>query len=145
MAQGIKLTSDEMRYIALFESVTGAVAVDCVIDEKRDRIIMVVKPGDTGLAIGKHGARIKMFRSMVKRDVEIVEAANDAVGLIKNSFAPARVKEVRITERLDSKKVAVVTVDGRDRGVAIGREGRTAERTRLLAKRYFQIDNVIVN
>jgi len=145
MAQGIKLTSEEMRYIALFESVTGAVAIDCVIDDKRDRIIMIVKPGDTGLAIGKHGARIKMFRNMVKKEVEIVESADDAVGLIKNSFAPARVKEVRVTERLDSKKVAVVTVDSRDRGVAIGREGRTAERTRLLAKRYFQIDNVIVN
>ena len=145
MAQGIKLTSEEMRYIALFESVTGAVAIDCVIDDKRDRIIMVVKPGDTGLAIGKHGARIKMFRNMVKREVEIVESADDAVGLIKNSFSPARVKEVRVTERLDSKKVAVVTIDSRDRGVAIGREGRTAERTRLLAKRYFQIDNVIVN
>jgi N utilization substance protein A len=145
MAQGIKLTGEEMRYIALFESVTGAVAIDCVIDDKRDRIIMIVKPGDTGLAIGKHGARIKMFRNMVKREVEIVESADDAVGLIKNSFAPARVKEVRVTERLDNKKVAVVTVDSRDRGVAIGREGRTAERTRLLAKRYFQIDNVIVN
>ncbi len=145
MAQGIKLTSEEMRYIALFESVTGAVAIDCVIDDKRDRIIMIVRPGDTGLAIGKHGARIKMFRNMVKKEVEIVESADDAVGLIKNSFAPARVKEVRVTERLDSKKVAVVTVDSRDRGVAIGREGRTAERTRLLAKRYFQIDNVIVN
>jgi N utilization substance protein A len=145
MAQGIKLTSEEMRYIALFESVTGATAIDCVIDDKRDRIIMIVKPGDTGLAIGKHGARIKMFRNMVKREVEIVESADDAVGLIKNSFSPARVKEVRVTERLDSKKVAVVTVDSRDRGVAIGREGRTAERTRLLAKRYFQIDNVIVN
>ena len=145
MAQGIKLTSEEMRYIALFESVTGAIAIDCVIDDKRDRIIMIVKPGDTGLAIGKHGARIKMFRNMVKREVEIVESADDAVGLIKNSFSPARVKEVRVTERLDSKKVAVVTIDSRDRGVAIGREGRTAERTRLLAKRYFQIDNVIVN
>jgi len=86
-----------------------------------------------------------MFRNMVKREVEIVESADDPVGLIKNSFAPARVKEVRVTERLDNKKVAVVTVDSRDRGVAIGREGRTAERTRLLAKRYFQIDNVIVN
>jgi N utilization substance protein A len=145
MSQGIRLTSEEMRYIALFDSVTGAVAIDCVIDDKRDRIIMVVKPGDTGLAIGKHGARIKMFRNMVKREVEIVESADDAVGLIKNSFAPARVKEVRITERLDNKKVAVVTVDSRDRGVAIGHEGRTAERTRLLAKRYFQIDNIIVN
>lgn len=145
MSQGIRLTSEEMRYIALFDSVTGAVAIDCVIDDKRDRIIMVIKPGDVGLAIGKHGARIKMFRDMVKKEVEIVESADDVVGLIKNSFAPARIKEVRILERLGNRKVAVVDVDRRDRGVAIGREGRTAERTRMLAKRYFQIDNVIVN
>ncbi len=144
MVQKIKLTGDEMRYIALFENVTGAVATDCIIDDKRDRVIMIVKPGNAGLAIGKHGQRIKMLRNMVKRDVEIVEFADNPVDLIKNSFAPARIKEVRITERLNNKKVAVVAVEDQDRGVAIGREGKTVERTRLLAKRYFQIDNVVI-
>lgn len=133
-----------MRFIALFESVTGAVANDCVIDEKRDRVIIVVKPGNAGLAIGKHGARIKMLRNMIKKDVEIVEYAENPVDFIKNSFTPARIKEVRITERLDNKKVAVVTVEEGDRGVAIGKNGKTAERTRFLAKRYFQIDNVVL-
>ena len=144
MVQKIKLTGDEMRYIALFENVTGAVVTDCIIDDKRDRVIMIVKPGNAGLAIGKHGQRIKMLRNMVKRDVEIVEYADNPVDLIKNSFAPARIKEVRITERLNNKRVAVVTVEDQDRGVAIGREGKTVERTRLLAKRYFQIDNVVI-
>ena len=134
-----------MRCIALFESVTGAVATDCIIDQKRDRVIIIVKPGDAGLAIGRHGARIKMLRNMIKRDVEIVEYAENPVDFIKNSFTPARVKEVRITERLDNKKIAVVTVEDGDRGVAIGKDGRTAERTRFLAKRYFQIDNVILS
>jgi len=133
-----------MRYIALFENVTGAVANDCIIDDKRDRIIIVVKPGDTGLAIGKHGSRIKLLKRMVKKDVELVEYADNAVDLIKNSFAPARIKEIRVTERLDNKKVAVVNVDEQDRGIAIGKDGRTAERTRQLARRYFQIDNVII-
>lgn len=144
MAQKIRLTGDEMRCIALFESITGAIANDCVIDEKRDRVIIVVKPGNAGLAIGKHGARIKILRNMIKKDVEIVEYAENPVDFIKNSFTPARVKEVRITERLDNKKVAVVTVEEGDRGVAIGKNGKTAERTRFLAKRYFKIDNVVL-
>jgi N utilization substance protein A len=144
MAQKIRLTGDEMRCIALFESITGAVANDCVIDEKRDRVIIVVKPGNAGLAIGKHGARIKILRNMIKKDVEIVEYAENPVDFIKNSFTPARIKEVRITERLDNKKVAMVTVEESDRGVAIGKNGKTAERTRFLAKRYFQIDNVVL-
>jgi len=144
MAQKIHLTGDEMRYIALFESVTRAVVNDCIIDKKKDRVIMIVKPGNAGLAIGKHGARVKMLKNLIKKDIEIVEYADNPVDFIKNSFTPARVKEVRITERLDGKKVAVVTVEDSDKGVAIGKDGRTIERTRFFAKRYFQIDNVII-
>ena len=144
MAQKIHLTGDEMRYIALFESVTRAVVNDCIIDKKKDRVIMIVKPGNAGLAIGKHGARVKMLKNLIKKDIEIVEYADNPVDFIKNSFTPARVKEVRITERLDNKKVAVVTVEDSDKGVAIGKDGRTIERTRFFAKRYFQIDNVII-
>ena len=144
MSQKIRLTGDEMRYIALFESITGAMARDCIIDNERDRVILVVKPGDAGLAIGKHGSRIKMLRRMVKKNIEVVEYADNPIEFIKNSFAPARVKEVRITERLDNKKVAVVTIDYHDKGIAIGKNGKTAERTRLLARRYFQIDNVVI-
>jgi N utilization substance protein A len=81
---------------------------------------------------------------MVKKNIEIVESADTPIEFIKNSFAPAKVKEVRITERLDNRKVAVVTIDQRDKGIAIGKNGKTAERTRLLAKRYFGIDNVVI-
>jgi N utilization substance protein A len=144
LTQKIRLTGDEMRYIALFENITGAMANDCIIDDKWDRIIIIVQPGYTGLAIGKHGSRIKLLKRMVKKDVELVEYADNAVDLIKNSFAPARIKEIRVTERLDNKKIAVVNVDEQDRGIAIGKDGRTAERARQLAKRYFQIDNVII-
>jgi len=144
MTQKIRLTSEEMSYIALFENVTGAVATDCIIDEERDRIIFVVKPGDVGLAIGKHGSRIKLVKNMVQKDIEIVEYADNPEAFIRNSFAPARIKEIRITDRLDNKKVAVVMVENKDKGIAIGKSGKTAERTRFLAKRYFQIDNVVI-
>ncbi|MEE8569737.1 MAG: NusA-like transcription termination signal-binding factor [Candidatus Bathyarchaeia archaeon] len=144
MTQKIRLTSHEMSYIALFENVTGAVATDCIIDEERNRIIFVVKPGDVGLAIGKHGSRIKLVKNMVQKDIEIVEYADNPEAFIRNSFAPARIKEIRITDRLDNKKVAVVMVENKDKGIAIGKSGKTAERTRFLAKRYFQIDNVVI-
>lgn len=144
MTQKIRLTSNEMSYIALFENVTGAMATDCIIDEERDRIIFVVKPGDVGLAIGKHGSRIKLVKRMVQKDIEVVEYADNPEAFIRNSFAPARIKEIRITDRLDNRKVAVVTVENKDKGIAIGKSGKTAERTRFLAKRYFQIDNVVI-
>jgi len=42
MTQSIKLTTDQMRLMSLFQSVTGATARDCVEDEKKDRVIFVV-------------------------------------------------------------------------------------------------------
>ncbi len=144
MSNKIRLTGNEMRYIALFSNVTGATAHDCIINDKDNRLIMIVRPGEAGLAIGKHGANIRVFKSMTGMDLDVVEYADNPTDFIKNAFSPARVKEVRLVEKLDNKKIIVVTIDPHDRGVAIGKNGRTAERTRLLARRYFEIDNVII-
>ena len=140
----IKLTSEEMKYMALFESITGATTQDCIIDEKLERIIFVAKPGDMGLAIGKGGKNINMLRNMTSRQIEVVEYAETPEALIRNSLAPARLKEIRVTERPD-KKIVVVEVDSRDKAIAIGKNGRTIDKTRLLVKRYFDIDQVVVS
>jgi len=42
-----------MRYIALFESISGASVKDCIVDEVEQRAIFVVNPGQVGVAIGK--------------------------------------------------------------------------------------------
>jgi transcription antitermination factor NusA-like protein len=38
----------------------------------------------------------------------------------------------------------VVEVESRDKAIAIGKNGKTIDKTRLLAKRYFHIDHVII-
>ena len=144
MYKGIKLTNKEMRYIALFESVTGASVVDCIVDDRLNRIIFVIKEGDAGLAIGKKGKNIALLEKMTGKRHEIIEFSDNPTQFIKNALKPATVREVRMIQRLDGKPVAVVTVEPRDKGVAIGRNGRNAERLRFLAKRYFQIENVSI-
>lgn len=144
MASGIKLTSKEMRFIALFESITGAAVRDCVLDEEANRAIFVVKEGDIGMAIGKGGKNIRLLERMTSKRHEIIEYSDDPAVFIKNALKPAHVMEIRITEKPDGKSIAVVAVDPRDKGVAIGRNGRNAERIRFLAKRYFQIQNVSI-
>jgi N utilization substance protein A len=133
-----------MRYIALFESITGTSVRDCIIDDELNRIIFVVKEGDIGAAIGKGGKNIRLLERMTGKKHEIIEHSDNPVQFIKNALKPARVKEVRITERPNGKVIAVVSVNPRDKGVAIGKNGRNAERIRFLAKRYFQIQNVSI-
>ena len=137
----IKLNMEEMRLIALFENVTGATANDCVIDS--DRIVFIAKPGEMGMAIGKAGKNINMLRKMTGKPIEVVEFADTIEGLVKSCLAPAKVKEVRITERPD-RKIVVVEVEPKDKALAIGKNGRTIDKTRLLAKRYYQVDHVQV-
>jgi len=144
MHSGIRLTSKEMSYIALFESITSATARDCIVDDELNRIIFVVKEGDLGVAIGKNGKNIRLLERMTGKKHEIIEHSDNPTQFIRNALKPARVNEVRITERLDGKSIAVVSVNPRDKGVAIGKNGRNAERIRFLAKRYFQIQNVSI-
>ena len=144
MATKIKLTGEEMSYIALFESVTGAIAKDCIIDDKLGRIVFVVKPGNIGLAVGKQGANVKTLKRMTSKDIELVEYADDLSTFIRHSFAPAKVNEVRITDRPDGKKMVVAMIESKDKGIAIGKNGRNAEKTRFLVKRYFNVDNVVI-
>ncbi len=144
MSSGIRFTSREMRYIALFESITGAIVKDCIIDDELERIIFVVKKGEVGKAIGKRGRNIHLLEKMTGKRHEIIEHSENPTQFIKNALKPARVKEIRITERPDGKTIAVVAVYPRDKGVAIGKNGRNAERIRFLAKRYFQIQHVSI-
>ncbi len=144
MSRGIRFTNEELKYIALFESLTGASVRDCIIDSQFDRIIFVVKEGEAGLAIGKGGKNIALLEKMTGKKYEIVEFSDDPVQLIKNALKPAKVKEVRLTKKPDGNTIAVVAVDYKDKGMAIGKNGRNAEKLRFLAKRYFQISSVFI-
>jgi len=145
MTQEIKLSTDQIRLMSLFQNVTGATARDCVEDEKQNRVIFVVNSGKMGLAIGKGGCHIKSLQNIVKKNVELVEFDEDPAKFLKNMLNPKLVSEVKLNERDDGSKQAIVIVDPRKKGIVVGREGRNAEKARLLAKRYFGITRVLIN
>jgi N utilization substance protein A len=109
-----------------------------------DRVIFVVNKGQMGLAIGKGGSTIKQLQNMVAKKIELVEFSDDPAEFIRNMLNADMINDVRISERSDGTKQAVVTVDPRKKGAVVGREGRNAEKARLLARRYFQISNVLI-
>lgn len=139
---GIKLTEEEMQYISLFEAVTQVEARDCVVDGENNRVVFLVKQGMAGKAIGSNGANVKILRKLLGKDVEIVEESDTLEGLVQAALFPARVKAVEIRE-YDNAKVAIVEVPAEQKGIAIGKGGRTIKRAKLLLKRYFGVDLVL--
>jgi transcription termination/antitermination protein NusA len=97
-----------------------------------------------GLAIGKGGTTIKQLQNVVTKKVELVEHSEEAIEFISNILNSEMIKEIQMSERMDGTKQAIVVVDPNRKGVVVGKDGRNAEKARLLAKRYFQISNLLI-
>jgi N utilization substance protein A len=139
----VVLTEDCMRLISQFERLTGAGSRDCVIDERNNRIIFVINPGEMGLAIGKSGSSIKKAMEVMGKRIEVVEYASNPEQFLKNCFLPAKVLDVDL-EGNDDEKVAYITVADEDRGIAIGKEGKNIFKAKKLAQRQYNIADVLL-
>jgi len=140
----VKLSMDDMGLIARFEQITGVSAVDIVRDDDGERIIVVVRAKQLGKAIGKGGINVRAASDAFGRAIDVVEMAATAEDFVKSALAPARVESVKIIEHRDGTRVASVTVKSDDRGIAIGRDGRNVARARILVRRHFDLNNVVI-
>src|SRR3989337_2364294 len=104
MATGIKITGDEMRYIALFESISGRSVKDCIIDEEQERAIFIVNQGQVGVAIGRGGRNIHQLEKMTGKKHEIIEYSEDPAQFIKNALKPAAVRNWRALKGKQARK-----------------------------------------
>ena len=66
----IKFNANEIRFIALFESMTGAMVKDCILDDDNAKVTFVVKNGDMGLAIGKGGSTVTKVKKQLEEELK---------------------------------------------------------------------------
>lgn len=143
MSEGIKLTEKELKCMSLFEVATGVSPIDCV--ESEGLILFVVREGDLKKVLAKGGTKIQEFSRLIKKRVKVVEYDSDPCKFLKNALMPAKLFEpIRIMQRPDGKKIAVASINPKDKGLAIGKDGRTIELIRMVAKRHHGIDHVLV-
>ena len=126
----------ERRYIEELRILTRATALDCIIDERFDRIVYLIKEGDMGLAIGRKGSNIRKMQRVLGKRIEMVEYSPEIERFSRNVFKPADVVGIN---RLDDGRLNVY-INKDDLGIAIGKGGCTIEKARLLLSRYFDTD-----
>ena len=142
MPDTIKISSEAFSLMVLFQKTTGAMARDCIIDNRLSRIIFVVNKGEMGLAIGKNGQSIKDIQKSIGKTIELVEYSEDPKEFIINALNSKFIDDVKIDEHSNGKTTATVKVVANKTGAIVGREGRNAEKARLIAKRYFEINKL---
>ncbi len=135
-----KLTAEEIGYVTAFEDLTGATVKDCI--KGLDEIIFVVKKGDMGLAIGKKGVNVNRVKKVLGKKIGIIEYSDDQIEFVKKLFHSFRVENVQMAN--GDTKVVRVYIDERDKEMAIGIRGKNLYKMKMLAKRYHDIEDVII-
>jgi len=130
----LKISSDQIQLLSLFERLSGVQAFDVLLNE--DSAVFVVKSGDLGKAIGKNGSTLAHLERAFGRRVELVEFADSLEGFLKNLFKPVKLEQVQIA---NSGQQVVLRVEAQNKGLAIGRGGIRINRARELAKRHFGV------
>lgn len=138
----IKLTEREMRLVSLFQSYTGATALDCIADD--EQVVFLVREGEFGRAVGRRGVKIQELANLLKKRLKVVEYQGDAVSFLFNAVKPAKAREVKIIPNKDGQLTAVIKVDPEEKAMVIGKGGRNVIMVRRMAKRHFNIDRVII-
>ena len=133
----IKYSYDLMKYMSLFESLTGAKLKDCIAD---DNIMFIVQENYMGRAIGKNGSNIKRVESLLKKKIKLIEFSNDVARFVGNLINPLRVKEIREEDGV----VNIYAEDTKTKGMLIGREKQRINSINDIVKRYFQVKEVTV-
>ena len=131
------ISDEAIKYISLFESVTGCKVKDCIIGE---RILFVVGEAQAGIAIGRNGSNVRKIEGLTNKNVRIIEFNPDVIQFIRNYLYPIELREIKFENR-------IVMLSGNDKftnGMIIGRGGKNLEFLTSLVKRYFDIDNVKV-
>lgn len=128
-----------MHYISLAEVIIGLPILDCI--ERDNRITFIVGKGKLGKAIGKEARNIKKLENIFRKEVKFVEYDDDKKQFIINLFKPFKLEKIVVNE--ENNKVSVV-VDSRDKGKAIGKDGRNINILREIAKRQHDIDEIKV-
>ncbi|RQD81260.1 MAG: NusA-like transcription termination signal-binding factor [Methanocalculus sp. MSAO_Arc2] len=129
----------ERRYIEELRILTKSTAIDCIIDDRFDRLIYVITPGNMGIAIGKSGDNIRKMQKVLGKRIEMVEYAEDPAEFIRNIFKPAHVESVSISDDIH-KGISVIVRNRSDLGIAIGKGGSTIEKARMITRRFFGPD-----
>jgi N utilization substance protein A len=125
----------ERRYIEELRILTKATALDCIIDEKFERIVYIIRPGDMGFAIGRKGENIRRMQNVLGKRIEMVEYSEGRDEFIANIFRPVSIS--RVEKDPESGLLTIILRKRSDLGTAIGRKGANIEKARLLVRKFW--------
>lgn len=130
----VELTEDDLSMFSNFEKITHVMPSDYLSTETS--ILFLVGHEVLGKAIGKNAANIRKLCDVFKKRVIIVADSQDLELFIRNFFGNIKIYDMEIRDIMGEKAV-MLTIDEKDRGIAIGRDGERIKAAKTLLKKKF--------
>ncbi len=137
----VTFDTETLGYIRLFEERTGARVKDCF--EAEDKLIVLVHPGDIPKAVGPGGVLVDRLKGMLKKEIQVVEYADEPAALARNIFYWYSPRQVDLAPKGRGRH-ATITVDPAWKARAIGKAGKNLKIARAILLRHTDIVSVSV-
>jgi len=162
-SQPIKLSSDELLLMSIFEGITDVNPLTCrliedtifyIVHEKDVYRMLMNKPlvNDVSRYLRARrfsparfvSALARLLSENLGKKVYITIYNEDIMIFVRNFFGLSRDDGIKIVTREDGSKYVYISVSPDKRGMVIGRAGIRAKVGRELAKAYFNVDNILI-
>lgn len=138
----IRISTEDFRYISLFQTITGAMVKDCLV--QGDRITFIVKEGDMGLAIGKGGMNVNKIEEITGKKVDLIEFSRDPVQFLKNVVHPVKLRNAYLSRKSNGATSINIQVEPRDKKALLGGGKRMVNAALALLQRHYDVDGIDV-
>ena len=129
----VKLGTETIRTIALFERITKVQPKDCLITD--NCVYFLVDSEKIGLAIGRNGSVVKEVRRLLGKMVKIFGFSNNPQILIRN-LVP-NIKNIDM-----NNGTMMITIPNEDKLLVIGKNGSNIKALNELMSRHCSIKRV---
>jgi len=130
----VEISSEDLSYFSIFEKITGVMPLDYLNTESM--LLFLVDATELGKAIGKKGFNIEKLKSALRKKVIIIANSNELEPFVRNLFSNIGIISIEVNNIMGEQAV-VLTVEEKDRGIAIGKDGERIKAAKLLLKRKF--------
>jgi len=133
----IKYDNTLMKYISLFETLTGTQVKDCIVN---DHTTFIVHENQIAKAIGRNGSNVHRLENLLNRKIKIVEFNPQVLKFITNYIYPLRLHDIKEADGV----ITMIGPDTKTKGLLIGRDSKNLKQLQAIVQRYFDIKDIRV-
>lgn len=131
----MELTGDDLNMFSSFERVTRVMPSDYLVTESS--IVFLVSKESLGKAIGKKACNIEKLNQVFRKRVIISADSDTPEGFVRSFFGNIAIQNIEVRDVMGEQAI-MMTVEEKDRGIAIGRSGERIKAAKSFLMKKFK-------